>query len=375
MKIVIYIESLRTFTSGMPHRGVLYELIKLRENDNFLLVLRDKNIEKHLKDTLDSLKNFHNCDIIFENRSRKTSNILALLNYKKHCKMTQKADIYLSFDCEYLYNSDNNKTIVTVHDLSSVRLTGTSSIKPIQRLARRFTILNGLKNADHIISISNFTKDDILDYLDILEKKVSVIYNGIDSTWFNENELESISLDTKNYWIWWGGYTERKNLLRLLKAYELLVKEKTNIEIPDILFIGNQTNYLNILKKFVNNSILIKNKVFFESQKDIKKLKYCVKNSKGLIFPSLYEGFGLPVIEAYSQGVPVLTSNVSSLPEISDKFAILINPENIESIKTGLGKFINFSSFKKDEAIEYAKKFHYTIAAKKYSKIIDDINK
>lgn len=371
MKVLIYIESLRTFTSGMPHRGLLKELISLRSKDEFILVLRNGALPLHMKELLDSLKSFSNWKLIYAKQSRKLVNFLALFQYRNHASLNIKADIYLSFDAECL-GTKNHPQVITLHDLSSVRNSGTSSLSYIKRLARKFIIENGVKNADHIVSISDFTKNDILDYFQIDSDKIITILNGIDSKWFEKN-LEKNKVSESNYWIWWGAYSKRKNLINLLKAYELMLNE--NIQeidkLPMLYLIGNKNEYFEQLELIVKSSVLLQSKIIFFPQKEFVELKKLVAESKGLLFPSLYEGFGLPVIEAYSQGKAVLTSNVSSLPEISGNLGVLVNPRDTIEIKNGLLKMYKEYSDDLKERKIYAEKFSYKNAALHYSRLID----
>lgn len=370
MKIVIYIEPLRTFTSGTPHRGVLLQLIELRSDDEFVLVLRKGNLPEHMQELFDNLYKFSNWSLVYEKRSRKAVNTLALLHIKDHCSVNVTGDIYLSFDAEFL-GSGNHPQIVTVHDLSSVRNSNASSIPFLKRFARKFTIKNGIKNADYIVSISDFTKNDIVDYFDVKDTKITTIHNGIDSEWFEEN-VATYNTNKENYWIWWGAYSQRKNLARLLKAYEMMLQSTENEkDVPYLYLVGNENEYFSKLLLIIEQSDILKRKVKVYPQQDIDTLKALVSGSVGLVFPSLYEGFGLPVIEAYSQGVPVLTSNVSSLLEISGDFGVLLNPHDLIDIKDGLVKFYEMRSNEVSKRKQWAQKFTYEKAANKYSKLID----
>ena len=124
MNIVIYIDSLKSFTTGTPHRGVLKELIKIRSDDYFILVLRKGSIPTYLKETLKEI------GVIGINQNSKYHNqnfkYLALFKYKNHCKIHIKGDIYLNFDSQFL-GQNNRPQLITVHDLSSIK-TSTSSL-------------------------------------------------------------------------------------------------------------------------------------------------------------------------------------------------------------------------------------------------------
>jgi len=357
----------------MPHRGVLPELIGMRPNDTFVLVLRKSPLEEHMRRLFEQLEKFTNWTLVYEKLSRRFVNFLALLNYKNHVALHVKGDVYLTFDAEYL-GTNNRPLIITLHDLSSVRTGSTSSISPMKKIARKFTIENAVKNADAIVTISEFTENDAKDYFENKALPITVIKNGIGNEWFDQNRFcNENEISEENYWIWWGGFSERKNLERLLLAYEQFCNEHEN-ECSNLKLVGAKNLHFQKLLSIVENSVILRKKVKFLPQKNIDELICLVRASKGLLFPSLYEGFGLPVIEAYSQGVPVLASNVSSLPEIAGEYGVFVNPLKIESIQEGMEK-LNVLDVDKKDFMSYASEFTYKKAAQNYSELIDNVSK
>ena len=320
---------------------------------------------------LNELRVFDNWELKTEMISARISNILAFFKFKRHCSLSAKGDIYLNLDAHYL-GFKNYPQIITVHDLSSVVNNRKSSIPIIKRIARKFIISNGIKFADHIVSISEFTKEDILIRYKYLNE-ITVIHNGIDHRWHDQKFLTKRN-NTK-YWIWWGAFNNRKNLINLLFAYEKFLidnQDFTNI-VPDLKLIGNRNDYYFKLIKIVENSELLSKKVIFKNTLKINDLINEVTNSCGLVFPSFYEGFGLPVIEAFSRSVPVLTSNLCSLPEISAGKAILVNPYDITDIKKGLEDFFTDIDKQKNEDLrKWASNFTYFKAASNFSNLIDE---
>ena len=132
-----------------------------------------------------------------------------------------------------------------------------------------------------------------------------------------------------------------------------------------------KNKYFLKLLTIIDESDILKRKVKIYPQQEIDDLKSFVAASSGLVFPSLYEGFGLPVIEAYSQGIPVLTANISSLPEITGGLGILIDPFNEVDIKDGLLKLFSDHDFDSEKVKQWAQQYTYEKAAKKYSELID----
>lgn len=368
MQIVVYIESLKTFTSGMPHRGMLLELIKIRKYDNFVLVYR-RNFNVFFSNYLSSLSQFSNVNLFMLPNLNSISNFLALLRFKNHCSLKRiDGDIYLNLDSHFL-GKTNKPQIITVHDLSSVRSNKYTSLGFINRLSRKFIIKNGILNSNYIVSISNFTKNDIKSYYGI-EKNIEVIYNGISNVWFKK--LDSKIESTDSYLIWYGGFTKRKNLKNLLIAYSKLLT--LNNKIPKILLIGLQKGgYFKKIYSFVKQNNILSDKVIFKSNMKDVDLVNSVRNSSGLLFPSHYEGFGLPIIEAFAMGKNVLTSNKTSMKEIASDYGILVDPDDINDIVVGLQRLI-LNEDHSDKLIKYAQSFTYLNCAKAYSKLVDTIS-
>lgn len=374
MTIVFYIEPLKTFSSGMPHRGMLKELVRIRKHDFFILVIRKGEVPDFFQDFLNELKKLKNWSLFKEKKSTTISNILAFFKFKNHCKLKAKGDIYLNVDANYLGDTSKPQ-IITVHDLSSVKTNSTSSIPYFKRFSRKFAILNGIKNADHIVAISEFTKDDIKQNIN-RKTPITVIYNGIDPLWHNCNPTKYNRQD--NYWIWYGAYSKRKNLKNLVLAYEELLIDNKSMRksIPKIKFIGKKNEYYRTIKSLAEKSKILEQQISFVQSNNIKELINEVANSSGLLFPSLYEGFGLPIIEAYSLGVPVLTSNSSSMPEISGGQALLVNPADITDIKKGLlSLFTNTTDIKSDILKKWSRTFTFEKSALQYSAIIEKVYK
>ncbi|RXP45401.1 glycosyltransferase family 1 protein [Lutibacter sp. HS1-25] len=368
MRVAVYIEPLKTFTSGMPHRGMLLELINLRPNFTFLLVLRQGKIPEFFKEYLNTLRKFKNCTILYDDNSSRNVNLKALLRLKNHCILNIEADVYLNLDANYLGDKCKPQ-IITVHDLSSVKDNKNSSIHFIKRFARKFTILNGIKYADKIITISKFTKDDIIQSLNY-NKEIAVVYNGIDPLFF---DTKLVIKENQNYFLWYGNFSKRKNLINLIKGYELVLKESNNLDlIPSLLLVGNKNSYSNKIENIINSSTYLKGKVNFKSQLSQIELIDTISQSRCILFPSIYEGFGLPIIESYAQGIPVIASNVTSLPEISGDLGILIKPHDIYSIKGGIQEFLkNSKTLNRKQLIKWASQFTFLECALNYLQIIE----
>lgn len=223
----------------------------------------------------------------------------------------------------------------TIHDLAFKKYPETFPVH--HRLKLNLLLDAVVRRADKLIAVSHSTKKDLLDYYPTLnEKKVRVIHHGYDSDFFGINlPTETIELLLGRYGLLRGQYAlyvgalqPRKNLVRLIRAFEE-VKKTT----PDVrLVLAGETAWLanSILKAREHspykNDIILTGRVSFE---DIRAL---YQGARLFVFPSLYEGFGLPILEAFASGIPVLTAQNSSLLEVGGEGALYFDAENVSDI-------------------------------------------
>jgi len=214
----------------------------------------------------------------------------------------------------------NTRYIVTVHDLIPLRFPNLRS--PLTYYFRYY-IPQVLSQAEHIICNSVATAKDISNYFQIPEKKITPILLA-----HNTQHFRFLDLPTSNYFLYIGRHDKYKNLQRLIDAFAAL---PSNIDCE--LWIAGPTDqrFTPILQEQaiqlgVNNQVKFLNYVTYE------QLPIIINQAIALVFPSLWEGFGLPVLEAMACGTPVITSNLSALPEVAGNAAILVNPYNTGEI-------------------------------------------
>lgn len=229
------------------------------------------------------------------------------------------------------------KTVSTVHDLAFLRFPRTIELKSYITL--KACLRFSLDIADRIIVPSFSTKKDIVDFYKYPEKKIVVIPLGVNHDIYRP--IADIHLlnafkqkhSLGRYILFLGTLEPRKNTARLLDAYSILCKKMGVEQAPDLIFGGGRGWKNKAFEvKYQNLDKPIRNKIRFLGYLPQEELPFLYSGADIFVFPSLWEGFGLPPLEAMACGTPVVTSNVSSLPEVVGDAAILVDPNSAEEI-------------------------------------------
>ena len=210
--------------------------------------------------------------------------------------------------------------VVTVHDLIPLRFPRRFS--PLTNY-NRYILPLILSQAQHIICDSESTAKDVVDFFHIPAKKVTPILLAHDP-----NHFRFLDLPTRNYFLYIGRHDPYKNIAKLIEAFAALPNCRDYELWIASSFDQRFTPGLKILAEELN----IAKQVKFLEYVPYNELPLIINQAIALVFPSLWEGFGLPVLEAMACGTPVITSNLSSLPEVTGDAAILINPYNLAEI-------------------------------------------
>lgn len=249
--------------------------------------------------------------------------------------INQKLDYFFSPNINFTALSKDVKHILTVHDLSFEHFANCYCLK--RRLWHKIiSPKKQCETADLILTPSYNTKNDIIETYKINKNKISVIYPGL-STIFLDNQKKSVEEIKLKYnlpdkfILFLGTIEPRKNLIGLINAFEKTNLKNRNYELV-IAGSGGWRN--NKVKQLIENTDNVRYIGYIEAED--KPALY--KLASVFAYPSLYEGFGFPVLEAMAMGIPVLTSNRSSLPEVVGSCAYLVNPNNILEIAEGLSK-------------------------------------
>nr|MBI5455859.1 glycosyltransferase family 4 protein [Candidatus Levybacteria bacterium] len=264
-------------------------------------------------------------------------------------------------------------TVISIMDLSFIRYPELFTKKDLYQL-RDWTKYS-VKNAKKIFTISQFSKNDIIKEYRVEPKNVIVTYPGIKQNLelkikdLNMNDLKKKFGIDKEYILFVGTLQPRKNIEKLIEAFSKTDKDTL------LVVVGKKGwLYEDILKAPQKFGIPEKVKFLdFVSDEDLPSL---YKNALCFVLPSLYEGFGLPVLEAMKNGCPVLISNVSSLPEAGGDAALYFDPENINEISRAIKKVISDEKLRKEmieKGYNQIKKFSWEKTARKTLEVLQEL--
>lgn len=289
----------------------------------------------------------------------------------------ENMDIYhgLSNEIPFGLQKSGVKSVVTIHDLIFLRYP--EFYKPIDRLIYKFKFKRACQKADRVIAVSEMTKRDIINFFNIDPNKIDVIYQGCDNS-FKISASEDLKQQVKikyhlpdEYILYVGTIESRKNLLLALKA----LKECDN-KIP-LVAVGRPTPYLNELKQYIKENGL-ENYVTFLHGVPFGDLPSIYQQATMFVYPSFFEGFGIPIIEALYSGIPVIAATGSCLEEAGGPESIYVNPKSVDEMRDAITTLINNPQLRKQMTItglQYARRFDEENIAielqKLYNKLID----
>lgn len=244
---------------------------------------------------------------------------------KKH-----KADYFISPD-GYLSLSTDIPSLPVIHDINFEHRPQDLPLK--DRLYYRHYFPKFANKASRIATVSEFSKKDISETYKVSPDKIDVVYNGCNTMYGPVDELTKSFTrakwtNGKPYFLFVGSLHPRKNLFNLLKAFDVF--RKRNQDDFKMLIVGNFM-WKNDLKEFLN-TLTHKDDVIFAGRLSNEELKPVLASAAALTFVPFFEGFGIPILEGFYSEIPVITSNVTSMPEVAGDAALLADPDNVDSI-------------------------------------------
>lgn len=416
MKIGIDIRTLMDIQySGIPEYtlNLIKEILKLdKKNEYKLFYNSGKDVSKRLPQF-----SSNSAEIIKTNYPNKLFN-----NVMQRVLGIPKIDQLINVDLFFMPNigfvslSNQCKKIITVHDLSFLRFPEFFSLK-----MRAWHNIVGVKKVlnefDKIIAVSENTKNDLIDLCDIKEEKIKVIYHGVGNEYgvveTNSQKLKDIKNKYSlpdNFILYLGTLEPRKNVEGIIQAYGEL-REKNKPRTKDI---SCRRHYTTDCDKLFNHPTL--SEEFFVRGKNLENFKLAIAGGRGwkagnifkawskskykddiiflgyvdsadkvyiynsaalFVYPSFYEGFGLPPLEAMACGIPVVCGFASSLPEVAGSAAVMVDPYNINSIAGAMEQILIDNELKNDlikKGLAQAKRFSWEKTAVEYVGLFNNFN-
>lgn len=285
----------------------------------------------------------------------------------------QNFDLY--FEPNFIpINIKSRYTVVTIFDFSVILFPEWHPKGRIRYFKKNFW--ENLKRADRIIVISDYIKKEGVN-LGLPEEKLTTIHLGFDHEVFRTYSLHDLQLVQKKYGLsehfllFVGSIEPRKNLKNLLQAYISLNEEiRKDLKLVLVGFKGWENKEI---KKLMNNN---KKDIYYLGYLPDKELGKLYNLATLLIYPSIYEGFGLPPLEAMACGCPVVVSNVASLPEVCGDAAYYVDPHNIDSIAEGIYKVITDEALRQnmiEKGLQRAKLFSWEKSAREHIKVFEEV--
>ena len=290
----------------------------------------------------------------------------------------QKADIHVFWNYD-VPPGVKGKKVVYVHDMTCVACPETMD-DTVRRLLNQ-NLKDTCRRADAIIAVSDFTKQEIIRYLDISAEKVHVIPNGINHDVFfpDESMRKNSSLHTQyglsgEYFLYLGTIEPRKNIVLLLDAYEKLLRSLGD-QCPQLVLAGKKGWNLQEIEERMADKIFEGHLVTtdYVPTDEVPRL---MRGALAFVFPSVYEGFGLPPLEAMACGTPVIVSDRASLPEVVGGAGLVVpvdTPDALANAMRRLVEELDLRAALSQKGIERAKAFTWKQAAQKLLEICDSL--
>jgi glycosyltransferase involved in cell wall biosynthesis len=336
VKVAIDIRRMTEFGVGTYIRNVVRTLARLdRESEYFLIGLPAK-----VEECGPLPPNFDAVPLAGADNTLRGNLEFRAIVRRLHCDVVHIPHLFWiprGLPCPY---------IVTVHDLLE-HMYGAHNDSSLRRSLHFQLTRRALSKAARVLAVSQFTKSEIEKHFTIPSRRIEVVHNAIDERFLrghaSPSDLELIAqryLVNYPFLLYAGAIRPHKNVVRIIEAFSAL---KTELEkehvMPELklIIIGDDLSSHPDLRRTVIRSG-VQNDVRFLGFVPIEVLRIFYDVAKVFVFPSLYEGFGLPPLEAMAHGTPVVTSNTSSLPEVAGNAAVLVNPENVFEIRRALHK-------------------------------------
>lgn len=261
----------------------------------------------------------------------------------------------MHWTCPLPLHAPQSVNILTIHDIIPLKLPHTTT----DRKDRYYRLVKeACDRADHIASVSETTKADLVKFLGVPDQKITVTYQPIlppeagnreaDAIWLKD----TLGLDWEGYFLFYGAIEPKKNLGRLIEAF---LEARTDVR---LVIVGGRSwlseHETGLLEATLSNGAASRiMKLDYLPRSSLERL---LRGARGTFFPSLYEGFGLPVLESMAMGSPVLTSRGGAVEEVAGKAAVLVDPYDVADIRNGIEQLSNDSDLRQALRIQGAER-------------------
>jgi glycosyltransferase involved in cell wall biosynthesis len=374
VKIAIDIRRMTEFGVGTYIRNVVRTLGRLDRENKYLLIGPPPKVQE-----IGALPpNFHSVPLAAPERSVRGYREFRTALKRLGCNLLHVPNpfsIPRALPCPY---------VLTVHDLVE-HMARARERNGFWRSLHFQLTRHVLGGAARIFAVSNFTKTEIEKLFGIPSDRIEVVYNAIDERFLRghasaaDRELIARRYQvTYPFLLYAGRVSPHKNVARMIEAFSALKTELARDQAyPDLklIIIGDDLSGNPDLRRTVVRSG-VQNDVRFLGFVPIEVLRIFYDEAKVFVFPSLYEGFGLPPLEAMAHGTPVVTSNVSSLPEVVGRAAVLVNPENVFEIMRALHRVLTDPALRerlKERGQQQAAKFSWETSVRRILSVYREI--
>ena len=367
MRIAIDARKLRDFGIGTYLRNILIELSRLDRDTEYVVLCRPDDVASG--------------DVLGQNFRMvpETAPTYSVAEQFKIPLSLAREGVRLVHEPHYVLPPlIRCRSVVTIHDCIHLMF---PQYLP-SRLAyvyAKASMWSASRKANRILTVSEASKRDILRFFNVAPEKVAVIHNAIDERFMSPADPERMGLVRQRYQLdhpfvlYVGNIKPHKNIERLIAAFG-----RARIHGPDhlkLVIIGDEISKYPALRQSVHKHKLDKHVRFLGFQ-SMETLAALYRLARAFVFPSLYEGFGLPPLEAMACGTPVVTSNVSSLPEVAGGAALLVDPHDVDSIADGIVQAVTDEALRADliaRGMDRARSFSWAQSVRKIHQIYMEV--
>ena len=273
-----------------------------------------------------------------------------------------------------IFPTKADKYITTIHDVNHLAFEG--DLNFFKKLYAKILYLNAINKSDKVITVSNFSKNEIIRFLNPKKGTIEVIYGGVNEKFYDENVVKQTFDLPKKYILFVGNVKPHKNLITLFKSYLQLpegLKEEYSLVI-----LGKKDGFItpdkNVFKFIEANNL--SEKVFFTGFIEDKYVPDIYRKATLFVFPSLYEGFGLPILEAMATKTVVLSSSYASLPEVGKDCVLYFNPKDEKQLTNEIIKILADKNLREayiQKGFDHSKQFSWKITAEKHVNLFEEL--